>query len=86
MIKRYEIKPELKCHINMNIPGLRKKKVAFSTKPNNKAWWQTWSSVERNGFLNVGLSRNWVRLAFPCVPMFFFFYMLQPVIHGTIYI
>jgi hypothetical protein len=39
MIKRYEVKPELKCHINMNIPGLRKKKTPFSTKPNNKAYW-----------------------------------------------
>ncbi len=35
--------------------------------------------------LNVGLSRNWTRLVFPMVPMFFFFYILQPAIHGTIY-
>ena len=85
MIKRYEVKPELKCSINMNIPGLRKKKVAFAVKPNNKVWWQSWSSLERNGMLNVGLSRNWPRLMFPMVPMFFFFYSLQPVIHGTVY-
>ena len=38
MIKRFEIKPELKCRINTEIPGLRKKKVAFSKKPNNQTW------------------------------------------------
>ena len=86
MIKRFEIKPELKCRVNMEIPGLRKKKVAFSTKPNNRSLWQTFSSFERNGMINIGLSRNWPRLIFPMVPMFFFAYMLQPVIHGTVYI
>ena len=86
MIKRYEIKPELKCRVNMDIPGLRKKKVAFSTKPNNRSLWQTFSSFERNGMVNIGLSRNWPRLIFPMVPMFFFMYMLQPAIHGVVYI
>ena len=85
MIKRYEIKPELKCHINMNIPGLRKKKTAFSVKPNNKALWQSFGSFERNGMINVFPSRNWPRFVFPIVPMFLFAYILQPVIHGTVY-
>ena len=85
MIKRFEIKPEIKCSINMAIPGLRKKKTAFSSKPNNKRLWQSFGSFERNGMLNVGLSRNWPRLVWPMVPMFFFAYMLQPVIHGTVY-
>ena len=37
MIKKYEVKPQLQVSINQNIPGLRKKKVAFSRKPNNRA-------------------------------------------------
>ena len=86
MIKRYEIKPELKCSVNMDIPGLRKKKTAFSVKPANKLWWQPFSSLERNGMINVGLSRNYPRFIFPMVPLFFFMYMMQPVIHGNVYI
>ena len=30
MIKRYEVAPQLKVKINQDIPGLRKKKLAFS--------------------------------------------------------
>jgi hypothetical protein len=85
MIKRYEIKPELKANINMEIPGLRKKRVAFSTRPANKRYWSPLGSMERNGMVNVFPSRNWARFIFPTVPMFFFIYMLQPVIHGVIY-
>ena len=86
MIKRYEVAPQLKVKINQDIPGLVKKKKAFSAKPSNRRLWSSFVSYERNGFLNVGLSRNWTRLAFPLMPLFFFTYMCQPLIHGTIYI
>ena len=86
MVKRFEVEPQMKIRINQDIPGLRKKKVAFSVKPANQRWWAPFISYERNGFLNVALSRNWTRIAFPFVPLFFFFYMWQPLIHGTIYI
>ncbi len=86
MIKQYEVAPQMKVRINQDIPGLRKKKKAFGLKPANKRWWAPFASYERNGYLNVGLSRNWVRLAFPLVIPFFFVYMWQPIIHGTIYI
>ena len=72
--------------INNNIPGLTKKRVAFTVKPANSKWWAPFSSLERNGMLNVGLSRNWARLMYPMVPMFMFFYTMQPVIHGHVYI
>ena len=85
-IKRFEVEAKLKCDLNMDIKGLRKKKVAFRAKPNNKALWASLGSFERNGMLNVGLSRNWPRFAFPLVPMFLFFYSLQPAMHGTTYI
>ena len=85
MIKRYDVAPQLKVKINQDIPGLRKKKRAFSAKPTNTRWWSPFSSYERNGYLNIGLSRNWVRIAFPCVPLFFIMYMWQPIVHGTIY-
>ena len=86
MIKKFEVTPQLQTRINMDIPGLRKKKVAFSEKPNNRRFMSSWISYERNGILNIGLSRNWTRLAFPCVPLFFIVYMCQPLVHGTIYI
>jgi len=86
MVKRYELKPELKCRVNQDIPGLRKKAVAFSAKPNNKRYWEALGSFERNGMVNIGLSRNFVRFMYPMVPMFFFIYMAQPVIHGNVYV
>ena len=85
MIKSYEIAPQLKVKINQDIPGLRKKKKAFAAKPSNSRYWAPFASYERNGILNVGLSRNWVRIAFPILPMFFYMYMWQPLIHGHIY-
>ena len=85
MIKRYEIKPQLECHINKDIQGLRKKRIPFGVKPSTHRWWYKYSGFERNGVLNVGISRNFTRLMFPCVPMFFFFYICQPIIHGNIY-
>ena len=84
MIKRMEIKPEMRTRVNLDIPGLRKKKTPFSATPNNKRLWDAFSSFERNGMINVGLSRNIVRLLFPTVPVFFFIYMMQPIIHGTV--
>ena len=85
MIKKYEVEPQLKTRINMDIPGLRKKKQAFSQKPANRVWWQSFSSYERNGMINVFPSRNWARLVFPCIPVFFFVYFMTPVLHGTHY-
>ncbi len=76
----------MKVKINQDIPGLRKKKKAFSTKPSNTRWFSSFISYERNGYINVGLSRNWTRLAFPVLPLFFFVYMWEPLIHGHIYI
>ena len=84
MIKRFEVQPELRCRINMDIPGLVKKKTPFSDTPNNKRLWDKFSSRERNGMVNQWLSRNWVRFVFPMVPAFFFIYMMQPIIHGNI--
>ena len=84
MIKRFEVKTELRTRVNLDIPGLRKKKTPFATTPNNKRLWDAFSSFERNGMINQGLSRNFVRLVFPTIPIFFFVYMMSPVIHGHI--
>jgi len=86
MIKNYEVAPQLKARINMNIPGLRKKKIAFAEKPNNRIWFHSFTSYERNGVLNFGLSRNWTRIVFPMVPLFFLVYFMQPIVHGVVYI
>ena len=86
MIKRYEVKPQLECHVNQNIQGLRKKQIAFGAKPSSHRYWNAWSSLERNGVMNVGLSRNHARLVLPFVPAFLLFYICQPIIHGNIYI
>ena len=70
----------------MNIPGLRKKKHPFRPAPSSFRWYEPFGSYERNGVLNVGLSRNFVRLVYPLVPAFFFIYIMEPVIHGHTYI
>jgi hypothetical protein len=72
--------------INKDIQGLRKKRVPFGLKPSNQRYWSPYSTLERNGMINVGITKNFVRLMFPFVPMFFFFYIAQPIIHGNIYI
>jgi len=84
MIKRYEVKTELRARLNMDISGLRKKKAPFSAKPNNRGLWQAYSSFERNGMINVGLSANWVRLVMPTVPVFLAVYICYPMIRGHV--
>lgn len=84
MIKRFEVKTELRTRVNMDIPGLRKKKTPFAKTPNNKRIWEPLASFERNGMINIGLSRNWVRFMFPMVVPFLFVYIALPIIHGNI--
>ena len=86
LVKRGEVKPQLQCHVNQNIQGLRKKRVAFGAKPSTHRWYHPFATLERNGQINLMITRNFVRFVFPMVPMFFFFYLGQPVIHGNIYI
>ena len=52
MIKRFEVKPELRTRVNLDISGLVKKKTAFAHTPNNKRLWDAFSSRERNGMVN----------------------------------
>ena len=74
----------MRLHFNTNIQGLRKRKTPWGRNVANKRLWDPFSGVFRNGILNVGLSRNWARLVYPCVPMFLMIYLMQPVIYGTI--
>ena len=82
MIKRYEVNTELRSRVNLDIAGLRKKKTPFAVKPNNRGLWESFSTFERNGMINVGISRNWARLIWPTVPVFFFVYMAYPMLRG----
>ena len=84
LIKRGEIRAELQTHINMNIQGLRKRKVPWGRKLASERLWDPFSSVHRNGMMNLNLSRNYVRLMYPAIPMFFMIYMMEPVIYGII--
>lgn len=86
MIKRMEVHAQINCHVNQNIEGLRKKRVPFSAKPSTLRWWDPFHSFERNGLINFWLAKNWIRLVFPIVPAFFFMYICQPILHGTVYI
>ena len=85
LIKSGDVKCEMKVNINMNIPGLRKKKVPFSKTPSSHRWIKPFHSYERNGVLNWSLARNWSRFAFPFLPLFWLMYMMQPMIHGNTY-
>ena len=84
MIKRFEVKTELRTRVNQEIAGLRKKKTPFSVMPNNRTLWDSFSTFERNGMINVGISRNWARLVWPTVPVFLFVYLAFPMIQGHV--
>ena len=74
----------MKLHFNTDIQGLRKRKVVWGKNVANRRLWDPFSGVFRNGILNIGLSRNYVRLMYPMVPMFLMIYLMQPVIYGVI--
>ena len=86
LVKSGEIQAQEQWNINKNIPGLRRKRVAFQPEPSSFRWWQALGSFERNGVVNIGLSRNFVRFMYPIVPAFFYIYIMQPVIHGHTYV
>ncbi len=86
LIKRQEIRPQLNCSINQNIPGLRKKAVPFLAKPAHQRYWFPWATYERNGHVNIGITRNYSRLIFPTIAVFFMWYIAGPVVNGTIYV
>ncbi|CAI2382814.1 unnamed protein product [Moneuplotes crassus] len=86
LVKNFEIEPVLHCNINKNIPGLRQKSSPFVRKPASHRWYRRWHSFERNGVMNWGLTMNWTRLVFPCVFIFYSFYMFEPTLHGSVYI
>ena len=49
MIKRGEVKLQMRCDVNPNIQGLRKKREVWMREPAHKRWWDPFSSMERNG-------------------------------------
>ena len=83
---RFEVKPQMICSVNQNIEGLRKKRVPFSNKPSTWRLWEPIHFFERNGAINFWLAKNWIRFAFPMIPAFFFMYIAQPILHGTVYV
>ncbi len=85
LIKSGDVNLELKTAINQDIPGLRKKRIPFSVTPSTQRWVKPFTSIERNGVVNWGLARNWARFAFPILPLFWMFYIMQPTLHGTVY-
>ena len=86
LIKNFEIKPQLHWMVNQNIPGLRKKNFPFSKRPASQRWFRPFHSYERNGCMNWHLSANWARIVYPLTFAFFAVYMMNPVMHGSIYI
>ena len=72
-------------HISQNLT-LQSNNFTPIVTPSSHRWYRKFHSYERNGVMNWMLSANWTRIVFPCVFMFFCFYMIQPVLHGSIYI
>ena len=85
LVKKGELKLELWCDINMNIPGLRKRAAPGAQLITSKRWWRPFHSFERNGVLNWGIQRNWVRFSWPFLPLFWCFYTMHPLLHGVVY-
>ena len=86
LIKKGEVKLELRCDINQNIPGLRKKKHVGAMSAASQWWWKPFHSYERNGAMHWVTARNWARFVWPFIPLWFCFYIAIPMLHGNIYI
>ena len=54
-------------HQRWRMEGLRKKIAPFAKKPSTHRWYHPFATLERNGQLNVGITRNFVRFMFPIV-------------------
>lgn len=73
-ILNFRIRPELKLKINMNIPGLDKKKVISPFNPETRRVFSRLSSKGREGWIYIWTMTNIARFVFPSFFAIFYWY------------
>ena len=73
-ILNYRIRPELKLKINMNIPGLDKKKSITPFNPETRRIFGRLSSKGREGWIWIWIMPNVARFFAPTICVLFYFY------------
>jgi hypothetical protein len=78
-ILNLKIKPQLKLNINMNIPGLTKKKKLSAHNPTTTRWVGHLGGVGRTGWFYVNTMPNAIRLFGPFICCLFYYYAVMPI-------
>jgi hypothetical protein len=73
-IMNFRIKPELKLKINMNIPGLDKKKTPSPFNPDTRRIFSALSSKGREGWIYIWTMTNISRFFIPFLGVVFYYY------------
>jgi len=76
-ILNHKIVPELKLKINMNIPGLEKKKTISALNPETFRFSRRWSSFGKEGWKYLYTMHNIVRVMPPLGGAALFFYAVM---------
>lgn len=84
-ILNFRIKPEMKLKINMNIPGLDKKKTITPFNPETRRVFGRLSSKGKEGWTYLWIYPNISRFFAPCMCVLFFYYMGHTLVGARFY-
>jgi hypothetical protein len=84
-ILNFRVKPEMKLKINMNIPGLEKKKTISPLNPSTRRWFNPLSVKGKQGWLFVWTMPNVTRFLPPALCVAFLFYCGETLVAADYY-
>jgi len=84
-ILNYRIRPELKLKINMNIPGLDKKKTITPFNPETRRLISRLSSTGREGWTFIWIMPNIARFLTPAMFVAFLYYAGETLVNARFY-
>jgi hypothetical protein len=84
-ILKYRIKPEMRLNINMNIPGLERKKTITPLNPQTRRLFAPLSCKGREGFLYFWTMPNISRFFPPFICVALLYYVGEMLVSATYY-
>ena len=84
-ILNFRVKPELKLKINMNIPGLEKKKQISPLNPSTRRFFNPLSSKGRDGWIFIWTIPNITRFLPPALCFAFLYYSGESLVSANYY-
>jgi hypothetical protein len=84
-IINYRIRPEMKIKINMNIPGLQKKKKISAINPETRRIFAKLSSKGKQGWVYIWLYSNVARFITPLMCVLFYYYCGHTLVFARFY-